>query len=545
MKYSMMKYVGAVCLAASLLGCKPELDLNNPSEVSTETYYKKLAELEGSLIPAYQALVSRNQGGYVFTTLFTLLAPGDDYQRTYKWATMYQDTYNTPAGDDAALMPWRDFFNGVMAANLAIEKIGGYQGTDIPQETLNTMLGQAYFLRGLHYITLASLYGETIPLYDHAPVSKADYYPGNAEKGKVFAQIVADFTRASELLPVRSKLYANANNIGRATQGSALGYLAKAYLWRPIIEKGGAVEYDKAAAALKKVIDSGEYSLNANFRDNFTNDPKKENGPESVFEIQMHTGNGWLGSDLSDSWRWINIGLPDGTGGCWWNLAPTPKAVAEFEDGDPRKFMTLWCEGGAEFKEADGTMVNFAAMKSKLTADKELAGTRKLCPDEFMANINGNFNDPLMRYSDILLMYAECLHFLGKDGADVNDRSGAKYYIQQVRNRANNVVSDEQPILWYSNSSGTIPTVDKLLADAPTINGFVMDNIMNIIQHERCVELMGEYYRYFDLMRWGMKDAKYLEPLKKLGWSEKKMYLPFPQAELGNDPNLEGNDANK
>ena len=42
-----------------------------------------------------------------------------------------------------------------------------------------------------------------------------------------------------------------------------------------------------------------------------------------------------------------------------------------------------------------------------------------------------------------------------------------------------------------------------------------------------------------------MKDPQYLEPIKKLGWSERKMYLPFPQDELNNDPNLTGNDANK
>jgi hypothetical protein len=98
--------------------------------------------------------------------------------------------------------------------------------------------------------------------------------------------------------------------------------------------------------------------------------------------------------------------------------------------------------------------------------------------------------------------------------------------------------------LWYSSSKGTIPNVDELMAAAPTINGFKMDNIMNVIEHERCVELMGEYYRYFDLLRLGMADSKYLKPLQDAGWTEKAMYYPFPQEELNNNPNLKGNAMN-
>lgn len=544
MKYKIMTYLAAASLATTLTGCMPEMDLNNPSEVSTETYYQKKAQLANALVPAYQALIGRNQGGYCFSTLFTLLAPGDDYRRTYKWSNMYQDTYNVPASDDAAMGPWQDWFNGIMAANLAIEKISAFKGDDATQEELNTMLGEALFLRGLFYLNLTSLYGETIPLYDHAIATKDDYYPANAQPGQVYAQIVSDFSRAAELLPARSKLYADAVNKGRATQGSALGYLAKAYLWRPLLEKGQKAEYDKAVPVLKRLIDSGEYQLNANFRDNFTNDPAKENGVESIFEVQMHNGNNWLGGDLSDSWRWCNIGLPDGTGGCWWNLAPTPMAYNEFENGDPRRYMTLWCPGGAYFTDDKGNTVTFEKMNEKCTSDKDLYGTRKACPDVQLPEIDDDYNDPLMRYADVLLMYAEALHFTGHDGNDATDVSGAKYWIQQVRDRANHVVPTEQSHLWYSKSPGTIPTVDELLASAPTINGFKMDNMMNIIQHERCVELMGEYYRYFDLMRWGMADGKYLEPLKKLGWTEQAMYLPFPQQELNNNPNLKGNQRN-
>lgn len=544
MKTKISKYVVCLGLLTAITGCKPDMDLNNPSEISVDTYYQTKVQLQNSLIPAYEALIGRNQGGYCFQVLFTLLAPGDDYDNTYKWPAMYQNTYNSPANDGAVKIAWMDWFNGIFAANLAIDKISNYKGTDVTSELKNTMLGQAYFLRGLYYLNLCSLYGETIPLYDHPTSSSDDYYPSNAEKGKIYALIVNDFSQAAELLPLKSSFYAESANIGRATQGAAWAYLAKAYLWRPILEKGQTAEYDKALSALKKVIDSGEYQLNSNFHDNFTNDPTKENGVESIFEVQMHNGTSWMGGDLSDSWRWCNIGLPDGTGGCWWNLAPNKKAYDEFEEGDPRRYMTLWCPDGAYFTASGGTTVTFEQMMANVTSNKDLYGTRKECPDVYISDIDDDFNDPLMRYADVLLMYAECLHFTGNDSKAITDPTGPKYWIQKVRDRANNIVPTEQSHLWYSKSKGTIPTVDELITAAPTINGFKMDDILNIIQHERCVEFMGEYYRYFDLLRWGMSESKYLQPLKDDGWTEKAMYYPFPQEELNNNPNLKGNDMN-
>jgi starch-binding outer membrane protein, SusD/RagB family len=544
MKKIISKYIVCAGLLITAVSCKPDMDLNNPSESSVDTYYQNADQLKKSLIPAYQALIGRDEGGYCFQVLFSLLAPGDDYQNTYKWPSMYQNTYNTPASDGQVKIAWMDWFNGVFASNLAIDKISKYTGKDVSDNEKNSMLGQAYFLRGLFYLNLCSLYGETIPLYDHPSSTSADYYPGNASKGVIYAQIVSDFSKASDLLPVKSVMDATAANIGRATKGSAMGFLAKAYLWRPILEKGQTAEYAKAQDVLNKLITSGEYQLNPNFHDNFTNDPAKENGVESIFEVQMHNDNGWMGADLSDSWRWCNIGLPDGTGGCWWNLAPNKKAYDEFETGDPRRYMTLWCPGGAYFTNTAGKTITFEDMMKNVTSDKDLYGTRKECPDVQINDIDDDFNDPIMRYADVLLMYAECLHAAGNDAKAITDPTGPKYWIQQVRDRANNVVPTEQSHLWYSKSKGTIPNVDDLLAAAPTINGFKMDNIMNVIEHERCVELMGEYYRYFDLLRLGMADSKYLQPLKDGGWTEKAMYYPFPQEELNNNPNLKGNDMN-
>ena len=63
-------------------------------------------------------------------------------------------------------------------------------------------------------------------------------------------------------------MYQNADHIGRATKGAAQAYLARAYLYRPILEKGNIAEFVKAERILKEIIDSNEYSLVDNFRAN-------------------------------------------------------------------------------------------------------------------------------------------------------------------------------------------------------------------------------------------------------------------------------------
>jgi hypothetical protein len=534
-------------VAGFVVGCTPDLDIDNPSEIPTDKYYTSASSLEKTVNSAYEAMVGQygawNSGGSGRYLPFNLLLPGDDYTNTFKWPDLvYNDTYSVPSSSQYTKNTWRSFFAGVRAANTAIFEIENFQGT-IDESTKNRLLGEAYFLRGYFYIWLDAMFGETIPLYDHPVQTNDDYYPANAAPGAIYAQTVSDFQKAAELLPVRSSMYANSANIGRATKGAAQGFLARTYLWRPILEKGQKSEYAKALPVLREVIESGEYELMSSFRDNFLNTTASENCKESVFEVQMEND---ANASYSFSWRWKEIGLPDGTGGAWWNVAPNKIAYDEFEDGDPRRYMTLWCPNGAKFYDTEqGDSIDFQEMLDNLSSDKDLYGTRKECIESTFNDVMDDYNDRIMRYSDILLMYAECLHFTGSDGTDVTDQTGAKYWIQQVRDRANNIVPDEQPHLWYQHSPGLLPNVDDLLAAAPTINGRTISDLTTELVHERAVEFMGEYCRYFDLERFGLSvDSKFLEPLQENGWTEAKMYYPIPQVDIDNSPNLEGNSAN-
>ncbi len=205
-----------VCISAVILSsCVPEMDLNNPSELSVDTYYKTAEQLELAVIPAYQCLISFNgvEGGYGRSAYYYLILPGDDFDHTFKCVgeELYPDTYSTPSSQGNITSGWKGFFEGVYAANTAIEKINDFTG-EISESVKNRLLGEAYFLRGLHYMHLCALYGETIPLVDHTVQSQSDYYPTNAEAGQIYSLIISDFKKASELLPLRSDLYADVAN---------------------------------------------------------------------------------------------------------------------------------------------------------------------------------------------------------------------------------------------------------------------------------------------------------------------------------------------
>src|SRR5690625_7452233 len=91
-----------------------------------------------------------------------------------------------------------------------------------------------------------------------------------------------------------------------------------------------------------------------------------------------------------------------------------------------------------------------------------------------------------MRYSDVLLMYAEALLESGGNHEEIVE------YINKVRMRVNQ--SDNEDVEAIDRKfivSGTLSMVD------------VSDDVITAICHERRIEFGGEYHRLLELVRWG------------------------------------------
>src|SRR5690606_13455304 len=112
-----------------------------------------------------------------------------------------------------------------------------------------------------------------VPLITEPQIPGDDLRPSRTSKDKVYELIISDLKSAVSLLPEKSTY--TANNIGRASKGSALGMLAKVNLTLG--------NYDETILNCQAVEALG-YQLNADYSDNFK--PSSKNSQESLFEVQ-------------------------------------------------------------------------------------------------------------------------------------------------------------------------------------------------------------------------------------------------------------------
>jgi len=398
---------------------------------------------------------------------------------------------------------WQICYEGVFRSNLVLQNVTEIQ--QMSDDLKNRILGEARFLRALYYWHLTSMWGD-VPLVTVADPND----PSKAEVPKspvteVYDFMIEDLRMAADLLP----LMFEGSNVGRATQGAAKALLGKIYLYSTSPLFGGRGEgFAQAEQLFKEVIDSGVYELLNNYSDLWVTD----NNVETIFEVQYLDvgGNPWNNADAAgnnESNLRLRLNLPNGRGG-FGNILPRQDLVDEFEDfdgetaingRDPRLFYNIFRQGDPyddidPVYQSDWTPTGFTMKKGMLPIMRN--------DDSSSRNI------PLIRFGDVLLMYAEA--------ANANNNSEAAIdAINQVRSRV---------------GMPELPT-----EEFPVSN---QQEIFEAIVHERRVELAEEYQRYHDLRRWQLAEQE----LGPLGFQlPKHNFFPIPQDELDVNEAIEQN----
>ena len=502
-------------------GCKKDLlEMDNPTAVKYENFYKTEADAIQSINAAYQPLEQMYQTWMPYTEMSR-----SDEEKTNNNASGHNDVvktcdFTTTASNNVVNELWQVYYRGIYRANLVLERVPAIEFRDAARK--DRVLGEARFLRAFYLYQLVTHFGEEVPLPLTGAASEEDYKVAPAETGKVWEQIITDLKEAQEALPIVDT-YRGKEDLGRASKGAATGLLGKVYLRRK--------EYQPAANELDKIIGKkvGAYGLTASYKDNFSD--ATENNIESVFEVQYHFDIALRSAGNYGSQRAQSHGMNNkANGNRWWNAFATKAIHDEFESGDPRKFMTLWCEGGANFDNR-GKILDFKAQQWS-TYGTGVFGWRKYEYDDNWQARSGQIYDGnnfrYLRYADVLLMYAECV-IEGATGPVT-----AEATINEVRKRANNVVPAEQTQLFYSKQAAKLPMVEELMK----AKGW---NLRTALRHERMVELAGELVRWEDIVRWDIGPSVIKEP----AFSAPKSYLfPIPQRELDTNPNAKPNVAN-
>ncbi len=516
-KLNKIKYA---ILAVLFSACVTESDLVqvDPNVATEGSFWKTDNDALLGVNAAYGSLLT--DGTYMRSTPILLDGKSDDARSNSPWPAMANVGRFNSSIADAAIYGWafETYYQGIARANQVLQHVPEIPMKD--QALKDRILGQAYFLRGLYFFHAVNLF-KNVPL----PVDNIDIYHPQKTQEEGWAQVKADFQKAADLLPVSYEADEisglDAGEKGRATKGAALAYLGKAHLFTH--------DFISARNAFKSVIDLGVYSLVANYKDNFTT--TNENNSESVFEVQFSRDAGgvdlgWGGTPASGWGKTSARGItyaPRGFG--WTDMQPTWTLFNEFHDEltvdnktDPRLDVTMFYnKPGMKLYGKD-----FATFYATSPADLNDLFIAKYengdgaFPDEF--DWRSGINERIMRYADVLLMYAECLNETGAT-------PDAYTYIQMVRTRVN-------------------------LPDLATVKpGMSQEQMREQIGHERFLEFALEGHRFDDIRRWG-----WLEDPAKLAWLESRdaeydtyqpgrEYFPIPQLEMDNNPGTIQNDG--
>ncbi|MBU3714259.1 MAG: RagB/SusD family nutrient uptake outer membrane protein [Ferruginibacter sp.] len=458
-----------------------KLDVQPSSFVTKDNFFKTQADAIASVNAVYASLnIDPTDQSLFGRNLYFLTDMGSDY--AVAGASAINPNVRAISGlthdanTDRIQIAWRQIYNGINRANIAIENI---PAVNAPDEIKTRLINEAKFIRALLYFHAVRLWG-AVPLVLKEPASleinqlKTPRTPVN----QVYDQIIKDLTDAEKLPDGYG-----GTNVGRATGGAAKSLLVKVYLTQK--------QWAKASAKAREVTTGNYgYTLVQNFADLFN--PKKKNGPEHIFSAQFEpnqSGNGSSGSTFM--------------GAAFLGFRATEPAdivsdVALFYDifqpGDTRRDVSF---AKKLFNPATGKDYEFPKPIFRKYVDTTILATG--------GNVAINF--PLIRHADILLSLAE----------SINEESGptdeAYEAINKVRRRAFG-----KPI------NTPDPTVD--------LAGLSANDFREAVYEERKKEFIQEGQRWFDLVRWGRLVSEVKKVPAKAAVSERNNLYPIPQSEV-------------
>jgi starch-binding outer membrane protein, SusD/RagB family len=426
-----------------LTSCQNFLDIESPTNIPVSTYYNTEADISAALTGAYGTLRARYSNYWAFTEL-----PSDNTQTTGisdgTWGDFDKLSWRPDNANTTTI--WREHYLTIASCNIVLDRIKLITFAD--EALKNRYAAEARFIRALMYFNLVRFFGNVpIVLEEITDEAQVSSFPQNTPE-QVYTQIELDLADAIKYLPLS---YPSVD-VGRATKGAARSLLGKVYLqqrkWLP------------AADTLRRVILSGEYTLfpAANAAD-YTNlfSIANENGREIVFSIQYRRSAATEGEGSNFFVQFLprNAGINDVGTTSEFNLG-TADLFNSFEANDRRKAVAIVSAGS-------GNAIRYYTNKFRFVS------TGGSLPPPLN---EGENNWPLIRYSDVLLMYAEALN----SNSYVAGGDAFKY-LNDVRARAG-------------------------LPLKTSINTPDQPSFQLAIERERRSELCFEGHRWHDLIRW-------------------------------------------
>lgn len=541
----------SIAVAALLCNSCSFLELE-PKVIAPETFYEKNDDVLYGLAGVYGALNNEAFYGNYYSLMMSSVDDLCYYNREMTAAFPYFFNYGTT--DSQVYAAWTEIYKGIKNANEFMEAMTGVRESLDPQMRYYS---EARFLRAYYHFILAQAWGD-VPLRDSAAKSPSNVQLAATPQAEVLRWCVSEMEQCIDPLPEGME-----GAPSRITRSAVQGILARVCLFMAGTTVQGVdsqAMYEKAAHWAHEVIASNLHRLNDDYTQIFINmiaDRYDTTFYESIWEVdflgnrQEYWTNGRIGDLMGmqntagttnfSEWNCnYAYGMYNGSLKLWdlyWSNDRT-----EDEKELPNRITDVRQEWNmAPYNYSGNAKYNCTAgfdktpfvfdNKSSLEYPTAAAGQRNASKwrretiyegQQTSKNLYTGINYPLLRYSDVLLMYAEAINEVS--GANASE---AYDYVKQVRDRAG------------------IKTLDKGEYAS-------QESMRQLIRNERGRELCFEGLRKYDLIRWGLfvsEMKRYSRWQSDERWAgnamaqrasvlgtniqEKHIYQPIPATELG------------
>ncbi|RAJ93144.1 putative outer membrane starch-binding protein [Larkinella arboricola] len=463
-----------------------------PTDVLTDAnFFKTEADAQSALIGVYGQLQSEATfGNVVDAANLDWTMSGDLYEQDQNTPRVELEMLSLPANNLYIGQMYSALFQGVSRANFVIGRVS--QMDNLTAEVKSSILAQAKFLRGIFYYKLVNYFGGvSLVTAELNASSKLDIPRSSA--ADIWKQVETDLTEAATVLPATW----TGNEIGRATKGAALAFLVKAQLWQQ--------KYQEAVTTSEAIINLGIYGLLPNFRSVFLK--SNENNKEIVFSTQYSSandaseGNGLdvrsapRGAPAAYIGRGANSNFVPQTS---WINAIERDASGKIKD---QRYYGVVIGPGESHPEMPGFVM-------PLTFPNPYTRTGYIVTKYWQeaSLVNSGINAPIIRYSEVLLNYAEALNEVGRS-------TDAMKQVNLVRVRAG---LDAKPL------------------------DLMKDKVLDAVFFERRMEFIWEPAgafsdlnrrgRFLDFIKANRADYDKIQVDTKPWVKEKVLLLPIPQA---------------
>lgn len=484
------------CVAFGILSCKKYLDVQPVSSATPDYVFSNIDNAYKAVLGTYACLTG-DQGYGIRISMYYPYdndemmgqsgATGDNERRDIAH-------YNAAPGNTQLYNPYSQLYQGIERANLCIYYIPQMDlyanGTEAQQKELKRMHGEALTLRAQYYFELIRNWGDVVAQWQPSSF-ESDLFKSKTDRDTIYDRLLNDLATAETLVPWRSDVTKDE----RITQGAVRGLRARIALYRAgwslrgdgqLKQGSNATQYYQLAKnECNAIMTSGQHNLNPSFQSVFKDyvcGHLIEPNGEVVWEVAMAGGNSGLGDSKLGYYngpRYNNTGNSA--------LVILPTFFYLFDSTDLRRDVTIapyFINQNFTLAGRPLSSIPDGKFRRDWTSNPSLVTTAA----QYMG-----LNWPLIRYSDVLLMFAEVENELN------NGPTAAAYNaINMVRRRG------------YGKP---INTPDATV-DLPS--GLSKTVFFNAIVKERALELASEGHRKYDLIRWNLLAQKLAETKTQL-----------------------------